>query len=93
MSGIVGTKSLSRELLVDVSVSLVVRVVTAPRVVRVRATDQQPPVLSLGQYSNVVLTIILEKKKMFHVRKTLRIMSQCLLKGRSYTTSKLKREV
>jgi hypothetical protein len=37
-----------------------VRVVAAPRVVRVRAAHQQAPVFSLGQHSDVVLTVVLK---------------------------------
>ena len=59
MPRVIGTESLSGELLVDVGVGLVVRVVAAPRVVRVRAADQQSAVLSLGQNSDVVLTVVL----------------------------------
>jgi hypothetical protein len=60
MPGVVWAEALARELLVDVGVSLVVRVVAAPRVVRVRAAHQQAPVFSLGQHSDVVLTVVLK---------------------------------
>jgi hypothetical protein len=58
---VVGTKSLSGKLFVDVGVGRVEGVVAAPRVEGVGAADQQPPVLRLGQDADVVLAVILEK--------------------------------
>ena len=55
--GVVWTKSLSRELLVD----LIVWVVPTPRVVSVRPTNQQPTIVRVGQHPNVVLAVILSK--------------------------------
>jgi hypothetical protein len=60
MSWVVRTEALARELLVDVGVSLVVRIVAATGVVRVRAAHQQAPVFGLGQHSDVVLTVVLK---------------------------------
>ena len=59
MPGVIGTESLSGELLVDVDVGVVVGVEPAPRVEGVGAADQQPPVFSLGQHPDVVLAVIL----------------------------------
>ena len=59
MLRIVGTQSFSRELLVDVGVGGIVRIVTTPRVVSVGAAHQKAPVSCLGQNTDVVLTIVL----------------------------------
>ena len=55
--GVVWTKSLSGELLVDP----IVWVVPTTRVVRVRPTNQQPTIVRVGQHPNVVLAVILSK--------------------------------
>ena len=59
MPGVIGTESLSGELLVDVDVGVVVGVEPATRVEGVGAADQQPPVFGLGQHPDVVLAVIL----------------------------------
>lgn len=66
MPGVIRTQSFARKLLVIVGMSVIVSVIATSGIVSIGSTDQQSVVLCVGQNSDVVLTIVLEKgrKKM-----------------------------